>query len=300
MTARPRTSGPRIALFGANGQLGQDLSALAAARGLGLIALRRPMFDAADRAGLDAALADLDFDIAINSVAVTRVDDCETDPAPAVAVNAHFAQTLARACARKSARLVQVSTDYVFGGQTSRAPLDEAAAPAPINVYGETKLQGETLAREAHDDVIVARVASLFGVAGASGKGGNFVETMIRFGRERGALKVVADQMMSPTSSRDAAEAILDLIKVEAEPGVYHVVNSGAASWHGFASAIIDRAGVAATVSPIPTSEFPTPARRPPYSVLANAKLEKALGRSMPAWQDALDRYLTAKGHRPT
>jgi dTDP-4-dehydrorhamnose reductase len=293
-------SSPRIALFGANGQLGQDLSALAATRGLDLIALQRPMFDATDRAGLDAALADLDFDVAINSVAVTRVDDCEKDPTPAVAINAHFAEALAKVCAGKKARLVQVSTDYVFGGQASREPLDEDSATAPINVYGETKLQGETLARQAHDDVIVARVASLFGVAGASGKGGNFVETMIKFGRERGALKVVADQVMSPTSSWDAAEAILDLIEVEAAPGLYHVVNSGAASWHQFAEAIIDRAGVTATVAPIPTSEFPTPARRPPYSVLANAKVEKALGRSMPAWQDALDRYLTAKGHRQT
>ncbi len=296
----PKTDGPRIALFGANGQLGQDLSAIAASRGLNLIALQRPQFDATDLAGLDAALADLDFDVAINSVAVTRVDDCEKDAGPAVAINADFAQALARTCARKTARLVQVSTDYVFGGQASRQPLDEDAAPAPINVYGQTKLQGETLARQAHDDVIVARVASLFGVAGASGKGGNFVETMIRFGRERGALKVVADQMMSPTGSWDAAEAILDLIRVEAPAGLYHVVNSGAASWHEFAEAIIDRAGVAATVSPIPTSEFPTPARRPPYSVLAKAKVEKALGRSMPAWQDALDRYLTAKGHRQT
>jgi dTDP-4-dehydrorhamnose reductase len=294
----PNTDGPRIALFGANGQLGQDLSTIAASRGLTLIALQRPQFDATDLAGLDAALADLDFDVAINSVAITRVDDCEKDAGPAVAINADFAQALARTCARKKARLVQVSTDYVFGGQASREPLGEDAAPAPINVYGQTKLQGETLARQAHDDVIVARVASLFGVAGASGKGGNFVETMIRFGRERGALKVVADQVMSPTGSWDAAEAILDLIRVEAPAGLYHVVNSGAASWHDFASAIIDRAGIAATVSPIPTSEFPTPARRPPYSVLANAKVEKALGRSMPAWQDALDRYLTAKGHR--
>jgi dTDP-4-dehydrorhamnose reductase len=291
-------SSQRIALFGANGQLGQDLSALAASRGLSLIALQRPMFDATDRASLDVALADLDFDIAINSVAVTRVDDCEKDPAPAVAINAHFAETLAKACATKKARLIQVSTDYVFGGQAQRTPLDEDAATAPINVYGETKLKGETLARQAHDDVVVARVASLFGVAGASGKGGNFVETMIKYGRERGALKVVADQVMSPTSSWDAAEAILDLIKVEAPAGLYHVVNSGAASWHEFAAAIIDRAGVAATVSPIPTSEFPTPARRPPYSVLTNGKVEKALGRSMPAWQDALDRYLGAKGHR--
>jgi dTDP-4-dehydrorhamnose reductase len=288
---------PRIALFGANGQLGQDLTAIAATRGLSLIALQRPMFDAADSAGLEAALAELDFDVAINSVAVTRVDDCETDPAPAVAINARFAEALAKVCATRKARLVQVSTDYVFGGQTQRTPLDEETPPAPINVYGQTKLQGEILARQAHDDVIIARVASLFGVAGASGKGGNFVETMIRLGRERGALKVVDDQWMSPTASWDAAEALLDLIAVQAPAGLYHVVNSGAASWCEFAAAIIDRAGIAAEVSPIPTRDFPTPARRPPYSVLANDRLEKTLGRSMPPWQDALNRYLTAKGH---
>lgn len=291
-------SGPRIALLGANGQLGHDLSTIAKARGLDLIALSRPQLDATDREGTLRLLAGLDFDVAVNCVAVTRVDDCERDPAPAVAINAHFAETAARACAAKGARLVQVSTDYVFGGQAQRSPLDEAAAPAPINVYGATKALGENLARQESDDVIIARVASLFGVAGASGKGGNFVETMIRLGREKGQLKVVADQVMSPTGSWDAAEAILDLIGLEADPGVYHVVNSGAASWHDFASAIIARAGVAAEVLPIPTREFPTPARRPPYSVLANARLEKALGRAMPPWQDALDRYLTAKGHR--
>ncbi|OYX93468.1 MAG: NAD(P)-dependent oxidoreductase, partial [Caulobacter sp. 35-67-4] len=113
-------SSPRIALFGANGQLGQDLSSIASARGLTLIALQRPMFDATDAAGLDAALADLDFDVAINSVAVTRVDDCEKDPAPAVAINAYFAEALSMVFARKKARLVQVSTDYVFGGQDQR------------------------------------------------------------------------------------------------------------------------------------------------------------------------------------
>lgn len=294
----PTKDAPKIALFGANGQLGQDVSAIAATRGLTLIALQRPMFDAADSAGLDAALADLDFDVAINSVAVTRVDDCETDAAPAQAINAHFAEALAKVCATRKARLVQVSTDYVFGGQVSREPLDEDAAPAPINVYGETKLQGETLARQAHDDVIVARVASLFGVAGASGKGGNFVETMIRLGRERGALKVVDDQQMSPTASWDAAEALLDLVAAEAPAGLYHVVNSGSASWYDFAAAIIEQAGIAATVAPIATCDFPTPARRPPYSVLANDKLEKSLGRTMPPWQEALNRYLTAKGHR--
>lgn len=290
---------PRIALFGANGQLGSDLQVLASQRGLDLLAVTRAQIDATDPA---ASFEGLDFDVAINCVAVTRVDDCEKDPTPAEAINARFAGRLAEACAAKGARLVQVSTDYVYGGQDQRAPLTEAVDRAPVNVYGATKALGEDLAFEAHDDVIVARVASLFGVAGASGKGGNFVETMIRFGKERGRLTVVDDQVMSPTASWDAGEAILDLIAARAPAGVYHVVNSGVASWCEFAATIVERAqvtkdGVAAEVVPIPTSQFPTPARRPPYSALSNAKLEAALGRPMPHWADALDRYLAAKGH---
>lgn len=285
---------PRIALFGANGQLGSDIQALAAKRGLDLLPLTRTQVDATyPIAGFD----DLIFDIAINCVAVTRVDDCEKDPGPAEAINAAFAGRLAEACAAKGARLVQVSTDYVYGGQDQREPLAESVARAPVNIYGATKALGEDLAFQAHDDVIVARVASLFGAAGASGKGGNFVETMIRFGKERGRLTVVDDQVMSPTASWDAGEAILDLIAADAPAGVYHVVNSGVASWCDFAQAIIAKAGVTAEVVPIPTSQFPTPARRPPYSALSNAKLEAALGRAMPHWTDALDRYLAAKGH---
>lgn len=284
----------RIALFGANGQLGSDLVSLAGQRSLDLLAVTRAQVDATNP---EASFDDLAFDVAINCVAATRVDDCEKDSAPAVAVNAHFASRLAKACAAQGARLVQVSTDYVFGGQAEREPLSEAVGRAPVNVYGATKALGEDLARLDHDDVIVARVASLFGVAGASGKGGNFVETMIRFGKERGRLTVVDDQVMSPTASWDAGEAILDLIAAEAPAGVYHVVNSGVASWCGFASEIIARAAVAAEVVSIPTSQFPTPARRPPYSALSNAKLQAALGRPMPHWTDALDRYLTAKGH---
>ncbi len=284
----------RIALFGANGQLGSDLVTLAGRRGLDLVAVTRAQVDAADpAAGFDG----LDFDIAINCVAVTRVDDCEKDPGPAVAVNAHFAGRLARACAVRGARLVQVSTDYVYGGQAQREPLSEDVGRAPVNVYGATKALGEDLARLEHDDVIVARVASLFGVAGASGKGGNFVETMLRLAKEKGRLTVVADQVMSPTASLDAGEAIFDLVAAKALAGDYHVVNSGAASWCAFADAIIARAGVAAEVAPIPTSQFPTPAHRPPYSALSNAKLVAAIGRPMPDWADALDRYLAAKGH---
>ena len=146
----------RIALFGANGQLGSDLVALAGQRGLDLTPVTRDRIDAADET---ASFEGLDFDVAINCVAVTRVDDCEKDPAPAVAINAHFSGRLAKACAARGARLVQVSTDYVYGGQAEREPLSETVGRAPVNVYGATKALGEDLARLEHADVVVARVA---------------------------------------------------------------------------------------------------------------------------------------------
>ena len=285
---------PRIALFGANGQLGSDLVTLAGQRGLNLFPVTRAQVDATDPA---ASLDGLVFDIAINCVAATRVDDCEKDTGPAELINARFAGRLAEACAAKSARLVQVSTDYVYGGQIEREPLSEDVARAPVNVYGATKALGEDLAFQAHDDVIVARVASLFGVAGASGKGGNFVETMIRLARERGTIRVVDDQHMSPTSTQDAAAAILRLLDVRAPAGVYHVSNSGEATWWEFAKAIIERVAIAAEVTPITTREFPTPARRPPYSVLDNCKTAALTSQPFPHWREALDHYLLAKNY---
>jgi dTDP-4-dehydrorhamnose reductase len=286
----------RTAIFGANGQLGSDLVRTAAELGLDVVPLARPMLDAADLPGSEARLAELSFDAAINCVAATRVDDCETNPAPAVA-NAAFAGWAAQQCARRGARLVQISTDYVFGGGPERSPITEAAPRAAVNVYGATKALGEDLARLDHDDVLVVRVAALFGVAGASGKGGNFVETMLRFGRERGLLRVVDDQRTAPTSTRDAARLIWRLLDAQAPAGVYHLANAGEASWCEFARAIVEDAGVPAEVQPITTAEFPTPARRPLYSVLDNAKASAAAGWRPPHWREALGEYLREKGH---
>ena len=153
---------------------------------------------------------------------------------------------------------------------------------------------GEDLALISGADVTVLRVASLFGVAGASGKGGNFVETMIKLGRERGALRVVDDQIMSPTSTADAAASLLRLVAAAAPGGVYHLVNTGEVSWCGFAKRIIEMMGISATVEPVPTSAMPTPAKRPPYSALSNAKLGNVIG-AMRGWEDALRDYLAAK-----
>lgn len=287
----------RVAIFGANGQLGSDLVRVGAELGREVVPLARPQLDAADLAGTETRLEGLEFDAAVNCVAATRVDDCDIDPKPAVAANAAFAAFAARQCARRGARLVQVSTDYVFGGGPERSPITEDAPRAPVQVYGATKALGEDLARLDCEDVLVARVAALFGVAGASGKGGNFVETMLRFGRERGRLRVVDDQRTAPTSTRDAARMIWRLLDAGAPPGLYHVANSGEASWCEFARAIVADAGVQAEVEAITTAEFPTPARRPAYSVLANGKASAAAGWTPPHWRDALGEYLRDKGH---
>ena len=185
----------------------------------------------------------------------------------------------------------------MFGGDSSRRrPLREGDPTAPVNVYGASKAMGETLVRLASDDVVILRTASLFGVAGAGGRGGNFVETMIRVARERGSLRVVDDQAMSPTASADVAGVLLRMLVDGCAPGVYHVVNGGSATWFEFACEIVRRAGVAADVTPCATGEYPVRAARPRYSVLDNAKAAAAFG-ALPSWQDALERYLRAKEH---
>jgi dTDP-4-dehydrorhamnose reductase len=196
----------------------------------------------------------------------------------------------------KKARFVHFSTDYVFGGGGHSEPIPEVAAKAPINVYGASKCMGENLAALVGCDTLILRVASLFGVAGASGKGGNFVETMLRLGKERGLLNVVNDQYMSPTATADVADATLKLIGVGAPAGIWHVVNTGAASWYDFAKQIVACSGIAAEVNPIQSSDYPTPARRPSYSVLSNSKLGSALG-EIRTWKEALKDYMIAKGY---
>ena len=287
----------RLLVLGANGQLGGDLTAAAAARGIDAVGAGRETLDIADPEALRGYLAATPFDALVNCAAALNTEAIEGDPAPALAINAHAPGIMAEAAAATGARMIQVSTDYVFGGDAARsAPLTEGDAPAPVNVYGASKLLGETLARLAGGDVTVFRVASTFGVRGASGKGGNFVETMIRMGRERGKLTVVADQVMSPTATAWAAGAILDFLERGGAAGVYHAANGGAVSWYEFAKAIVAKAGVAAEVTPCKAADWPSKARRPAFSALDNGKLAGVIG-PIPGWEAALDGYLAAKGH---
>ena len=292
---------PRVLLLGPNGQLGRDAVRAHAQAGepLEMRLLARDRLDVAAPGAVERALDGLDFDVLVNATACNLVDGAEDDKAPlAFSVNAHAVQAMARACAAKRARLVHVSTDYVFGGDVGRnRPLREDDPVAPVNVYGASKAMGETLARLACEDAVILRVASLFGTAGAGGKGGNFVETMIRAGREKGVLRVVDDQTMSPTATADVARVLLCMLTNGCAPGLYHVVNSGSATWFGFAREIVRRTGIEAIVTPCASEEYPTRAMRPRYSVLDNTKVSAVVG-GMAPWQEALDRYLRAREHR--
>ena len=288
----------RVLLLGAGGRLGSDVVCAHAASGASfdLVPLSRQRLDLARPDAVARALAEADFDVLLNCAAYHDTDAAEDNAALAFAVNGQAVQRLAEVCAGKGARLMHVSTDYVFGGDAARRqPLAEGDLPAPVNVYGASKAFGETLARLALEDLVILRVASLFGASAAHAERGNFVETIIRVARERGELKVVDDQIMSPTFTADAAAIVVKMLAAHCSPGTYHVVNSGAASWFDFAASIVERLGMAATVTPCRSDEAGRRALRPAFSALDNAKASAAFG-PIPPWQDALGRCLQARG----
>lgn len=289
----------KVLILGANGQLGSDLVRAAGQGGGGFDVqpFVRGDLDVTRLAEIPSVLSSIDFDVLINCTSYHKVDEVEANAGLAFTVNAHAVDAIAGACRDKGARLIHISTDYVFDGSTDR-PYVETDSPGPLSVYGASKLMGERLAALRHKDTLILRVASLYGVAGASGKGGNFVETIIRIGKDKGSVTVVDDMTMSPTSTEDVAWMVLKLLETDAPAGTYHAVNSEHATWFEFATEIIARAGVAASVQAIRACEYPYKAVRPPYSVLDNAKVAGVVG-DVPGWQDALDRYLRAKGHVP-
>ncbi|MDE0349053.1 MAG: dTDP-4-dehydrorhamnose reductase [Gammaproteobacteria bacterium] len=286
----------RVLLLGPNGQLGTDVRRVHAAADtpVDLIPAGRRQLDVTD-AQFEERLAETPFDVLVNCTGYHRTDEAEDNAKLAFAVNAQAVQRMARVCRRRRARFLHISTDYVFGGDTERrSPLREDDPVAPVNVYGASKALGETLARLAWEDVLILRVASLFGVAGSSGKGGNFVETMLRLARERGEVRVVDDQAMSPTGTADVARVMLRMLTEGCDPGIYHVVNSGVATWYEFAREIVRQASVPARITPCTSAEFPTRASRPHYSALDNAGVQARFGLLAP-WQEALTCHLDAR-----
>lgn len=229
------------------------------------------------------------YDLVVNGAAATNVDGCERDEAGAFRVNAIGPENLARECERCGAKLVQVSTDYVFPGDDP-APREEGDPVRPISAYGRTKWAGEVLASAACSRTFVVRTAWLYGYVGK-----NFVKTMLRLARVRGAISVVADQMGNPTSANDLAYEVLKLAATE-EYGTYHCTNEGTCSWFDLASAAVDTAGVSCEKEPLSSAEykerFPESADRPAYSSLRNRRLEETIGNEMRPWRKALEEYM--------
>jgi dTDP-4-dehydrorhamnose reductase len=191
--------------------------------------------------------------------------------------------------------LVHFSTDYVFDGQHD-LPYTESDLPRPQNVYGVSKLAGEGLVALTWERSFVVRTCGLYGVAGSSGKGGNFVETMLKKAGEGNIVKVVRDQVLTPTFTRDLANVVPELIRTNSY-GLYHISAEGQCSWYEFAAKVFELQGLKVDLKPVSTSEFPSPVRRPPYSVLSKQKLH-AIGIHMPQWQEGLKRYLEARASR--
>lgn len=289
-----------ILLVGAGGQLGSDLLRVLPAASL--VPLKRADLDVTDPAAVARILDAHTPRWVVSTAAFHRVDDIEKDQRGeaqlAFAVNAVAARGLAVACTHRGARLLHLSTDYVFGGGPP-GPYAEDAPPAPVSVYGVSKLAGELLIQSAGREHVIVRSSGLYGVEGSAGKGGNFVETMLRLAGEGKPLQVVDDQVLAPTYTADLAQAIAQLIAADPPGGVYHLTNAGECSWFEFARRIFELCGRTPRLTPTTSAAYNAPARRPPYSVLRNARAA-ALGLApLPPWADALRAYLRAKEHLP-
>ncbi|MGQ9525200.1 MAG: dTDP-4-dehydrorhamnose reductase [Armatimonadota bacterium] len=283
----------KVAIIGANGQLGTDLCRTA--RDHDVVALTHSHVCVEDMDSVLTALRDTKPQIVINTAAFHRVDECETNPEPAFLVNAIGARNVAVACRDTDAVLVHISTDYVFGFDRGRfTPYLEEDPPAPVNVYGASKLAGEHLIRAYLERHYIIRTAALYGTAGASGKGGNFVETMLRLAAEGRSIRVVDDQITSPTYTRDLAAKIWQVIE-DGPYGTYHITNSGQCSWFRFAQTIFRLSGLSPDLSPTTAVEFGAPAPRPSYSVLAHGSLRRVGLGEMRPWDVALSDYLSER-----
>jgi dTDP-4-dehydrorhamnose reductase len=279
-------NGP-ILVFGAAGQLGHEVLALAKARGIGAIGYNRAKADITDFAAVKAAILAVSPRLVLNAAAYTAVDRAETEPKAAYAANTLGAATVARAAALQQVPVIQISTDYVFDG-TKIGAYVETDPLAPLGVYGKTKAAGEAMVRHANPRHFILRTAWVYGRFGA-----NFLKTVLRLSRERAELRIVADQHGCPTATQDLAEAVFAIDRALARgigaPGTYHFAGDGATTWHGFARAIVaaqaQATGLRPKVSPIATADYPTPARRPANSELDSSLFASVFGYRASDWQ---------------
>lgn len=287
----------KLMIIGAGGQLGTELQrqlakgscALGAIpselAGAQVLALDVAQLDITDRGAVERCLLAEKPDAVINCAAYTNVNGCESNQQAAFAVNAVGARNLAMACEKTGAKLVHVSTDYVFPGEGTDIPYSEYDLPAPQSVYGKTKWAGEEYVRTLCSRYFIVRTAWLYGLAGS-----NFVKTILGAAKKNGAVTVVSDQLGNPTNAEDLAFHLLLLCCTE-EYGIYHCTNEGICSWYDFTCEILRLAGVDAKASPCTTEEYPTPAKRPAFSALENRMLAATVGNHMRSWQEALQGF---------
>jgi dTDP-4-dehydrorhamnose reductase len=293
-TAMPTSAG-RYVLIGATGQLGFDLTRTFDLPGE-LVRLTRADLDLSDEGAIGRVVTALRPTHVVNAAAYNLVDRAEDEREAAFAVNGRAVGALAAACQRVNATLVHFSTDYVFGGDR-REPYDEDDPPHPLSVYAESKLAGERLALAGCERAFVIRVCGLFGVAQSRART-NFVETMLRLAREGRAIRVVRDQVLSPSATRDIAPKVWRVL-TRGAPGLYHLTNAGQTSFFDFAREIFRLSGLTPALTATTAAEFGARARRPAYSVLARRRLA-ALGEDdLRPWNEALADYLRER-QQPT
>jgi dTDP-4-dehydrorhamnose reductase len=283
----------RVAIFGGHGQLGVELAATFSGRTFEVASFERALVDITDADAVERVISLHSPDLVLNAAAYNKVDLAETDPESAFRVNALAVRHLALACRRVNAQLVHFSTDYVFDGLAGRA-YGETDATHPLGAYAVSKLAGELYAQAYLENALVIRTCGVFGPHGAQTPGGNFVETMLRLAARGNPIKVVEDFIASPTYAPALAARTADLVAAGAI-GIFHIGGGTPISFHDWAAKIFAAAGLRPPLSRTNEHEFPTPARRPKYSALSNAKME-ALGIApMPSLDDAIRDYLSKR-----
>ena len=283
----------KILLLGKTGQVGGALTPLlrqlaGSAADEAVVTLGRADVDLSDAAALAQAVQRVQPSLIVNAAAHTAVDRAETEPDIAFAINAMAPGVLAQQAAKLNALLVHYSTDYVFDG-SQRTPYRESDPTHPLGVYGESKLAGEQAVQASGCRHLLLRTSWVYDSTGR-----NFLTTMLRLAKQHGKLRVVGDQHGSPTSAAMIAEASLQLIRSmlnqpAMQGGLYHLTAQGQTTWHGFAQAIMHKAGLDIPIEAITTADYPTPAKRPAYSVLDSSKLQREFNYRLPDWQQALD-----------
>jgi len=286
----------KVLVTGANGQLGTDLCI--ALRDFEVIPLAHKDIEITDMDSVEEACNRHKPDAIINTAAYVRADDCEVSIDKAFAVHALGTRNVAVVAQKLGAKFMDVTTDYVFGGdnEARATPYTEFDTPVPLNVHGRSKLAGENLVQHLCSKYFIIRCSGLFGVASSNSKRGNFVETILRLAGERDDLRVVNDQVFSPTYTRDLAEKMAQLIDTQYY-GIFHITNRGTCSWYGFTTEILSLAGLKTPVTPVSSDQYPQKVKRPHFSVLDNYHLRLLGMDDMRPWQDALKDYMKEKGH---